>query len=79
VFFDKNHAMAQSIKAPITGTIWQVLVKPGDAILEGGTLVILESMKMEIPVDAEDNIVIVEVRAVEGAPVTEGDVLFVVR
>ncbi len=71
--------MAQSIKAPITGTIWKVLVKSGDTISEGETLAILESMKMEIPIEAEDNIVIVEVRAMEGALITEGDVLFVIQ
>jgi acetyl-CoA carboxylase biotin carboxyl carrier protein len=42
------------IEAHITGTVWKVEVKVGDTVEEGDTVAILESMKMEMPVEAED-------------------------
>ena len=42
------------IEAHITGTVWKIEVAPGDSVDEGDTVVILESMKMEMPVEAED-------------------------
>lgn len=62
-----------SIKAHITGNVWKVLVKPGEQVGEGDTLVILESMKMEIPIEAEDAGRVVAVRVQEGQAVNEGD------
>src|SRR6266545_2544034 len=44
--------MATSVRAHITGTVWKIEVKVGDAVTEGQTVVILESMKMEMPVEA---------------------------
>jgi len=44
--------MATSIPAHITGTVWKIEVKVGDAVAEGQTVVILESMKMEMPVES---------------------------
>ena len=69
--------MATEIRAHITGNVWKVLVKPGDEVSEGDTLVIFESMKMEIPVEAEDDGTVGEVRIQEGQAVTEGDVILV--
>jgi len=68
--------MAQ-IKAHITGTVWKVEVNVGDQLAAGDTVVILESMKMEMPVEAEDHGTVFEVRCVEGQSVSEGDVLVV--
>ena len=66
------------IKAHITGTIWKIKVTPGQKVEEGDVLVIIESMKMEMPIEAEDPGTVKEVRAKEGQPVNEGDVLLVV-
>ncbi len=63
------------IKAHITGNVWKVLVKPGDQVSEGDTLIILESMKMEIPIEAEDDGEIAEICVEEGEAVTEGAVV----
>ncbi len=63
------------IKAHITGNVWTILVKPGDKVAEGDTLVILESMKMEIPVESEDDGVVWEIRCEEGQAVSEGAVV----
>jgi acetyl-CoA carboxylase biotin carboxyl carrier protein len=49
----------------------------GDSIAEGDTVVILESMKMEMPVEAEDAGTVREIRCAEGQAVSEGDVLVV--
>ena len=43
-----------NVEAHITGTVWKIEVEVGDTVEEGDTVVILESMKMEMPVEAED-------------------------
>ena len=63
------------IEAHITGTVWKVEVSIGDTIEEGDTVVILESMKMEMPVEAEDAGTVREVLCEEGQAVNEGDPL----
>ncbi|HMC06884.1 MAG TPA: biotin/lipoyl-binding carrier protein [Solirubrobacterales bacterium] len=67
------------IEAHITGTVWKIEVGVGDSIDEGDTVVILESMKMEMPVEAEDPGTVVEIRCEEGQSVQEGDVLIVLE
>ncbi|MBI3073672.1 MAG: biotin/lipoyl-binding carrier protein [Deltaproteobacteria bacterium] len=64
--------MPNEIRAQITGTVWKVEKQAGDAVAEGDVVVILESMKMEIPIEAETAGTIVEVKVKEGDPVTEG-------
>lgn len=71
--------MPTEIKAHITGTIWKIKVEAGQSVDEGDTLVIIESMKMEMPIEAEDPGKVLEVRAKEGQPVNEGDVLLLVE
>ena len=51
----------------------------GDSIEEGDTVVILESMKMEMPVEAEDSGTVSEIRCAEGQAVSEGDTLVVLE
>lgn len=68
---------AVDIEAHITGNVWKVEVAVGDEVEDGDTVVILESMKMEIPVEAEDDGVVKEIRCEEGQAVSEGDVLVV--
>jgi acetyl-CoA carboxylase biotin carboxyl carrier protein len=67
------------IPAHITGTVWKIEVEPGQEIDEGDTVVILESMKMEMPVEAEDPGTVKEIRCSEGQSVQEGDVLVVLE
>ncbi len=64
--------MAKLIKAHITGTVWKIEIKPGDKVEEGTVVVILESMKMEMPVEAEEEGTVEEILVTEGAAVTEG-------
>jgi hypothetical protein len=51
---DNERSIVADIEAHITGTVWKVEVAVGDAVAEGDTVAILESMKMEMPVEAED-------------------------
>src|SRR5207245_4285603 len=67
------------VLAHITGTVWKIEVKVGDSVQEGDTIVILESMKMEMPVEAEDPGVVREIRCTEGQSVSEGDTLVVLE
>ena len=63
------------VEAHITGTVWRVEVRPGDHVDEGDTVVILESMKMEVPVDSEEAGDVSRVLVEEGQNVSEGDPL----
>ena len=65
------------VEAHITGTVWKIEVEIGDSVDEGDTVVILESMKMEMPVETEDPGVVREIRVEEGQSVSEGDTLVV--
>ncbi|MCW2952130.1 MAG: biotin/lipoyl attachment protein [Conexibacter sp.] len=67
------------VEAHITGTVWRIEVALGDSVDEGDTIVILESMKMEMPVEAEDPGVVREIRCEEGQAVSEGDTLVVLE
>jgi acetyl-CoA carboxylase biotin carboxyl carrier protein len=67
------------VEAHITGTVWKIEVQVGDEVDEGDTVVILESMKMEMPVEAEDPGKVAEIRCEEGQSVSEGDVLVVLE
>ena len=66
------------IKAHITGTIWKIKIAVGEKVEEGDVLVIIESMKMEMPIEAADPGTVRELRAKEGQPVNEGDILIVI-
>lgn len=65
--------MAIVIKAHITGTVWKIEVKTGDAVEEGAVVAILESMKMEMPIESEDEGTVQVIHVTEGQPVNEGD------
>jgi len=67
--------MPTQVTAHITGTVWKIEVKQGDEVEEGQTCVILESMKMEMPVEAPANGTVESIACAEGQAVSEGDVL----
>lgn len=67
--------MAEDIKAHITGTVWKIEVEVGEEVEEDDDFVILESMKMEMPVSAESDCVVTEILVAEGDAVEEGQVL----
>jgi acetyl-CoA carboxylase biotin carboxyl carrier protein len=67
------------VEAHITGTVWKIECQVGDTIEEGDTVVILESMKMEMPVEAEDAGTVTQILCEEGQAVNEGDTLVVLE
>jgi acetyl-CoA carboxylase biotin carboxyl carrier protein len=67
--------MATEVRAHITGTVWKILVKPGDSVTQDQPVAILESMKMEMPVEAPEAGRVVSIATTEGASVDEGDLL----
>jgi acetyl-CoA carboxylase biotin carboxyl carrier protein len=71
--------MSVEIRSVVTGTVYQIEVTTGDRVKSGDDLVILESMKMEIPIVAEADSTIVEVRCNEGDSVIEEQVLLIVE
>jgi acetyl-CoA carboxylase biotin carboxyl carrier protein len=66
------------VRAEMVANVWKVVASQGDSVEDGDTLVILESMKMEIPVLAESAGTLSEFRVEEGQVVQEGDVIAVI-
>jgi acetyl-CoA carboxylase biotin carboxyl carrier protein len=64
-----------TVNAHITGTVWKIEVKEGESVTEGQVCVILESMKMEMPVEAPQAGQVEKIHVAEGQAVGEGDVL----
>ena len=67
-----------NVNAHITGTVWKIEVKEGETVTEGQTCVILESMKMEMPVEAPQAGKVEKITCSEGQAVNEGDVLLTI-
>ena len=67
------------IRAEMVANVWKVLVAQGDTVTEGDTLVVLESMKMEIPVLAESDGRLSSLVVGEGTVVQEGDLIAVIE
>ena len=67
--------MAEEIRAEMVANVWKVVASVGDEVSEGDTLVILESMKMEIPVVAESDGTVAQMAVNEGDVVQEGDLI----
>jgi biotin carboxyl carrier protein len=70
--------MATEVEAQITGNVWKIEKTVGDEVQEGEVILILESMKMEIPVEAPCAGRIVEIRVQESQSIEEGAVLAVI-
>jgi acetyl-CoA carboxylase biotin carboxyl carrier protein len=67
------------VLSEMVANVWKVVARAGDAVAAGDPLVILESMKMEIPVQAPEAGTVTEVRVIEGGIVQEGDVIAVIE
>ena len=71
--------MAVEVEAQVTGNVWKIERKVGDSVSEEDVLLIIESMKMEIPVEAPCDGRVAELRVEEGQSIEEGDVLAVIE
>jgi acetyl-CoA carboxylase biotin carboxyl carrier protein len=68
-------AMAEEVRAEMVANVWKIVVAEGDEVADGDTLVILESMKMEIPVLTEVDGTVSKIAVTEGSVVQEGDLI----
>jgi acetyl-CoA carboxylase biotin carboxyl carrier protein len=68
-----------NITAHIAGTVWKIECQVGDVVEEGDTVAILESMKMEMPVESEESGTVTEIVASAGDTINEGDVLVIIE
>jgi acetyl-CoA carboxylase biotin carboxyl carrier protein len=67
------------VRAEMVANVWKIVVAEGDEVEDGDTLVILESMKMEIPVLAEEDGVVSALKVAEGDVIQEGDLIAVIE
>ncbi len=67
------------VKSEITGTVWQLKTKPGDKVESGDVLIVIESMKMEIPVITEDGGTVRGILVKEKDAVSEGQVVAIIE
>jgi acetyl-CoA carboxylase biotin carboxyl carrier protein len=70
--------VSEAVVAEMVANVWKVVVGKGDDVGEGDTICILESMKMEIPVEATAAGTISELKVTEGGVVQEGDVIAII-
>jgi acetyl-CoA carboxylase biotin carboxyl carrier protein len=70
-----NDRRVPQVLAPITGLIWKIRVTEGETVAVEQVVVVLESMKLEIPVESEHAGVVARIAVAEGDAVIEGDVL----
>ncbi len=67
------------VRAEMVANVWKVVAAEGDAVADGDTLVILESMKMEIPILAEGSGTLTKLAVAEGDIVQEGDLIALIE
>ncbi len=67
------------LESPVTGVVWKVAASVGDRVAAGDVVVVVESMKMEIPVEAESDGTVVELPVGEGDQVAEDDAIAVIE
>jgi biotin carboxyl carrier protein len=68
-----------ALETPVTGVVWKVMAGPGTKVATGDPVVIMESMKMEIPVEAPADGTITEVLVAEGDPARQDDLVAVLE
>jgi urea carboxylase len=67
------------VSSPVTGSVWQINTEPGRRVQAGDVLLIVEAMKMEIPIAADAAGEIVELRCVRGRTISAGQTLLVLK
>ena len=75
----ERNVAAIEVKSVVTGSVWKIVASVGQSLAPGDEIMILESMKMEIPVIVEDGGVLKELKVAEGVTVNEGQVLAVIE
>ncbi|MEK3937330.1 acetyl-CoA carboxylase biotin carboxyl carrier protein subunit [Sporosarcina sp. FSL W7-1349] len=67
------------IRSQMSGSVWKVEVREGETVSAGDVVVILESMKMEVPIEAADTGTVKEIKVAEGDFVQEGDPVIILE
>jgi urea carboxylase len=67
------------IASPVTGSVWEIPVTPGERVNQDDNLVVVEAMKMEIAIQSDENGVVREVLCAQGSPVKAGQVLVIIE
>lgn len=67
------------VRAIMAGSVWKILVRKGDVVIKGQEVIVLESMKMEIPLMAERDGTVSAVKVHEGDFVDDGEVLLIIE
>ncbi|CAI7976334.1 Biotinylated protein TB7.3 [Frankia sp. Hr75.2] len=75
---EKGIPMSEEVRAEMVANVWKVVVGVGDSVAAGDALVILDSMKMEIPVISEEGGTVASIAVNEGDVVQDGDLIAVV-
>ena len=65
--------------SPVTGSVWEIPIKSGDRVSAGDNLVIVEAMKMEIPIESDEDAVVKEILCAQGTPVKAGQALVILE
>jgi acetyl-CoA carboxylase biotin carboxyl carrier protein len=71
--------VVSEVRAEMVANVWKIVVAEGDKVEDGDTLVILESMKMEIPVLAEESGTVASLKVAEGDVIQEGHLIAVIQ
>jgi acetyl-CoA carboxylase biotin carboxyl carrier protein len=75
----EDHMTRETIRSEVAGSVWKIVASPGDVLEADGTLLIIESMKMEIPAQLSEGGRIVQLLVTEGESVREGQELAIVE
>ena len=67
------------LESPVTGVVWKVVATPGAVVAAGDTVLIMESMKMEIPIESSEDATVTLLHVAEGDQVSEDDVVATIQ
>lgn len=67
------------LESPVTGVVWKIVATPGSVVAAGDTILIMESMKMEIPIESPEDATVTDLNVAEGDHVSEDDVVATIQ
>lgn len=67
------------LESPVTGVVWKIVATPGSVVATGDTILIMESMKMEIPIESPEDATVTDLNVAEGDHVSEDDVVATIQ
>ena len=67
------------LESPVTGVVWKVVAAPGTVVAADDTILIVESMKMEIPIESPEDATVTLLHVAEGDQVSEDDVVATIQ